>query len=132
MSIKGDNVNARVGPGGNYKVRCIYVVCGLPVVVVAKYDTWYKIVDPDGDECWIHKSMLSPRRRVVVANVDATRIHERSNDSTCVIAYARKNVVMELVRIRGNWCEVSVAYNGSKVHGWVNRATVFGVADNEG
>jgi SH3-like domain-containing protein len=132
MSIKGDNVNARVGPGGNYKVRYIYMVRGLPVIVVAKYDTWYKVIDPDREECWIHKSMLSSRRCVIVTNTTGTRIHERSNDSSAVIAYAKKSVVMELVRIRGNWCEVNVTHAGNRVHGWVNRATVFGITDSEG
>ncbi|MDR1609497.1 MAG: hypothetical protein LBR78_01430 [Holosporales bacterium] len=132
MSIKSNNANSHVGPGNNYKVRYIYVIRGVPVIVIAKYDTWYKIVDPDGDECWIHKSMLSNRRRIIVTHVDKTRIHERSNDSAPVIAYARKNVVMELVRIRGNWCEVNVVHDGSRVHGWVARADVFGVTDGEG
>jgi SH3-like domain-containing protein len=101
-------------------------------MVVAKYDTWCKVVDPDGDECWIHRSMLSPRRRVIVTSIDGTRIHERSNDSACVIACAKKDVVMELVRIRGNWCEVKIEYNDSRIHGWVARADVFGINDHEG
>jgi SH3-like domain-containing protein len=132
VSTKSNKVNSHVGPGSNYKIRYVYGVYGLPMKIIAKYDTWCKVVDPDGEESWIHKSLLSSKRRVIISSSVNAPIHERSNDSSAIVAYAKKNVVMKLIRVRGNWCEVDLTRDDIKIHGWINRTSVYGVLDSEG
>jgi SH3-like domain-containing protein len=106
-------------------------MAGTPVVVIAKYDHWRKIRDASGYESWIHKSHLSTKRFVMTVGDEAAPIFENFNDSSRIVAYAKKNVVMKLVTIRGNWCKVETQYDGIKYSGWISKCSVFGVFDNE-
>ncbi|MDR0942355.1 MAG: GW dipeptide domain-containing protein [Holosporales bacterium] len=132
MSIKANKVNAHVGPGKDYRIKFEYILKGLPVIVVAKYDNWFKIEDPDRDYGWLHKSLLSPERFVISRNQDVAPIMSNSNDSSNIIARVSRNVVMKLRSIRGNWCKVELNYDGKKISGWINRGNVFGIMNNEG
>ena len=130
-SIKSNRVNSHRGPGKEYKISFEYVQKGTPVMIVAKYDHWRKVVDPDGDESWIHKSMLSPKRFVIVICENPTKLMQKSNETSDVVAYVRKNVVLELATVRGNWCNVVFRGNTGKYSGWIKKSDVFGVFENE-
>lgn len=130
-SIKSNRVNAHVGPGKNYKITCEYIASGVPVVITAKYDHWRRIKDPDGVECWIHKSMLSPKRFVISISKTPIPLKEKTNDGSKVIAKIKQNVIMRLLSVRGNWCEVEAIYKNKKYKGWIQKNTVFGVSNNE-
>ena len=66
VSLGSDRVNVRTGPGVRYPVAWRFVRRGLPVEIIAEYELWRKIRDRDGAEGWVHKSLLSGRRTVVV------------------------------------------------------------------
>jgi SH3-like domain-containing protein len=125
VSLKSNKINAHVGPGKDYKIKYVYIQKGLPVAVVAKYDTWRKIKDPDGEEGWMHKSLLSTKR-FVISNREAL-LMSHSNDSSHVVAKITKNVVMELKAVRGNWIKVSISHSDEKFEGWVKNENVFGI-----
>ena len=59
ISISKKNANLRVGPGKRYPVDWIYRRRGVPVLVTAEFEHWRKILDADGAEGWLHKSLLS-------------------------------------------------------------------------
>ncbi len=130
-SIKSNRVNSHIGPGKDYRVVCTYIQAGTPVLITAKYDHWRKIKDPAGDECWIHKSLLSPKRHVIIKAKDVVPLTADTRESSKSIAFIKTNVVLELVTVRGNWCKVSVKYLNKKYSGWIKKNTVFGVFDNE-
>jgi SH3-like domain-containing protein len=130
-TIKQSRTPIYVGPGKNYKILCLYTVSKVPVIVFAKYDHWRKIKDPEGTLGWIHKSKLSPQRFVMMINKNTVNLFKSSNSSSRVIAHIKKNVVMKLLSIRGNWCKVETSYNGAKYIGWINKKNIFGVFDNE-
>ena len=68
VSLRANEVNFRTGPGVRYPIEWVFMRAGLPVQVIAEFDTWRKIRDPDGTEGWVHQSMLSGRRHVIVVN----------------------------------------------------------------
>jgi SH3-like domain-containing protein len=129
-SLKSDRVNSHCGPGKNYKIVFEYIQRGVPVAVVAQYDHWRKIKDPDGAAGWIHKSLLSPKR-FVISVCELSPLVSETNDSGRLIAKIKKNVVMELVSVRGNWCHVRLSYDAGKYEGWIKKEHVFGVFKNE-
>ena len=130
-SIKSNKVNSHRGPGREYKISYEYIQRGTPVIVIAKYDHWRKVKDPIGDESWIHKSMLSSKRFVIVMNDGLTKLMSKSNETSQIVAYVKKNVVFELISVRGNWCNV-VCRNGNwKYSGWIKKTDVFGTFENE-
>jgi len=130
-SIKSNKVNSHRGPGQEYKISFEYIQKGLPVMIIAKYDHWRKIRDPFGSESWIHKSLLSSKRFVMTINNTPTKLMEDSNDNSNLIALIKKNVIMELIAARGNWCSVRIYSGGEKYRGWLKKSDVFGVFENE-
>lgn len=131
VSIKSNKANSHKGPGKEYKISFVYVQKGTPVMVIAKYDHWRKIRDPLGNESWIHKSLLSTKRFVITTNNTTSRLMKDSNESSDLVAFIKKNVVMELLSARGKWCNVLVNSDGEKYRGWIKKTDVFGVFENE-
>ncbi len=130
-SLKSDKVNSHKGPGKEYKICFEYIKKGIPVMIIAKYDHWRKIKDPSGDESWIHKSLLSPKRFVITISENPAKLISESNDSGNLIAFVKKNVVMELMSIRGNWCRIELYSKDKKYMGWMKKENIFGVFENE-
>lgn len=129
-SIKSNEANSHRGPGKEYKISYKYIQKGTPVMIIAKYDHWRKIKDSDGDESWIHKNMLSSKRFVIVTNSTA-RLMDQTNNASKITAYIKKNVILELIAVRGKWCNVSFRGNIGKFSGWIKKSDVFGVFENE-
>ena len=130
-SIKSNRVNSHKGPGKEYKISFEYIQKGTPVMIIAKYDHWRKIKDPIGDESWIHKSMLSTKRFVIVMSEKPAKLMIKTNEASEIVAFVKKNVVLELMSVRGNWCNVVFRGNTGKYSGWIKKSDVFGVFENE-
>ena len=124
-SIKASVVNSHVGPGENYQIAWRYVK-GVPVVVVAKYDHWRMIVDPSGDSCWIHKSLLSSKRSVICVQEAPAQLIGEKFEMQKVVAFIKKNVIMTLLDIQGQYCFVECVCGGKKYQGWILKTAVFG------
>ena len=71
VSLGADRVNVRFGPGKQYPINWVFARKDLPVEIVAEFDTWRKIRDFDGEEGWIHSSLLSSRRTIMVTGAGA-------------------------------------------------------------
>jgi SH3-like domain-containing protein len=65
-SLGGSALNVRTGPDRQYPVRWIYERPGYPVLVVEEHDVWRRIEDAAGEGGWIHGSLLSGRRNLLV------------------------------------------------------------------
>ena len=66
VSLGADAVNLRRGPGLDYPIEWRYVRNGYPVQILDEYEAWRRIIDPEGDYGWVHKSLLSGRRTGIV------------------------------------------------------------------
>ena len=62
VSLASDQVYVRAGPGSRYPIQWEFRKKGLPVEIVLEFDTWRKIKDYEGQEGWVHQSLLSGRR----------------------------------------------------------------------
>ena len=56
ITIK-DDCNVRSGPGTNNGI-VFKVVRGVPFKVLGKKESWYKVKHADGDQGWIHKTLV--------------------------------------------------------------------------
>ena len=56
ITIKND-CNVRSGPGTNNKI-VFKVARGVPFKVLGKKDSWCKVKHADGDQGWIHKTLV--------------------------------------------------------------------------
>jgi SH3-like domain-containing protein len=127
VSIKSDEVNARKGPGVNYEIVNVYEYKWLPVEIIGEYDTWKKIKDPDGDEGWIHTSILSNKRHVYIKAKSAKQMHKSDSNSSRIIANLMPGLICQLKKCKGIWCKVSC--KGKT--GWTKREFLWGINSDE-
>jgi SH3-like domain-containing protein len=126
VSLHSSKVNVRTGPGVRYPVEWVLLRRGLPVEVIAEFENWRKIRDSQGTEGWVHQSMLSGIRSVVIVN-RVRPLRRKPAEGTGVVARAEPGVIARLLECRGEWCRIEA--KGFK--GWVRRHEVWGVNDKE-
>jgi SH3-like domain-containing protein len=126
VSLGADEVNLRFGPGEGYPIAWILVREGLPVEIVAEFDTWRKVRLHDGDSGWIHASLLSSRRTVLVAD-EVQALRQTPDSEARVVLRAEPGVIGDLVDCEGGWCRVEI--EGRR--GWLQRAELWGVPPDE-
>jgi SH3-like domain-containing protein len=85
VSLKTNEVNMRTGPGTRYPIDWVLTRKGLPVEIIAEYDIWRRIRDPEGDEGWVHKSALSGRRSAIVTE-QIGNLHESEEATSPIFA----------------------------------------------
>src|SRR5262249_34893678 len=59
VSLKADEVNARVGPGSDYAIAWVFRRAGLPVEIVAEFENWRQVRDSGGGTGWVASSLVS-------------------------------------------------------------------------
>ena len=126
VSLGSDRVNLRFGPGQQYPIQWILAREGLPVEIIEEFDTWRKVRLHDGDQGWIHGSLLSSRRTIVVA--EQIRELRRSPDASArVLLRAEPGVIGELLDCEEDWCRIEI--DGRR--GWLQRDAFWGVLPGE-
>jgi len=126
MSVKGDNVRLRSGPGEQYYVKWEYGD-GFPLKVLSSKGNWYKVLDFERDTGWIRKDLLVSKPHMVVkVNKNKKRkINIRSGPGTRfkIIGKAFYGVVFETINQKKGWAKVR---HESGLVGWVKRSLLWG------
>ncbi|MCS6878123.1 MAG: SH3 domain-containing protein [Geminicoccaceae bacterium] len=126
VSLAGEAINVRSGPGKNYPVRFVYSRIGLPVKIVEEFDVWRRVEDHEGDSGWIHGSLLS-RRRTVLVIAPLAELRRTPAREARVLARAERGVIARLLDCKSEWCFVDLA--GTR--GWMERKALWGVLEDE-
>lgn len=127
VSIKATEANTRTGPSVRYPVMWVYQKKGLPVEIVAEFEQWRKIRDKDGDEGWIHESLLSGNRSVFLTGGKDHIIYRLPETSALPLMRAQSGVMASLVTCKEEWCRIFL--NGEK--GWIERKYLWGIYPEE-
>jgi len=125
-SLRAGEVHVRTGPGERYPIDWVFVYRNMPVEIVAEFDTWRKIRDWQGTEGWVHQSMLSGRRMVIVQGGLQPMRRAPAGDAP-MVARVEPKVLGRLLECAGAWCRVQVA----GFTGWMQRRQFWGVYDTE-
>ncbi len=125
-STKSDEVNVRTGPGLRYPIRTVLIQKNLPLEVTAEFEQWRKIRDSENAEGWVHQSVLS-RQRFVMIKEKIAILYRKPEVESRKIARLAKNVSAELLECNPGWCRVKV--EGAK--GWVEKKSLWGVGSSE-
>jgi SH3-like domain-containing protein len=126
VSLGADQVNLRFGPGEGYPIAWILAREGLPVEIVEEFDTWRKVRLHDGDLGWIHASLLSSRRTVMVAE-EIRALRQAPEPDARIVLRAEPGVLGQLLDCDGTWCRVEI--EGRR--GWLQRDEFWGTLPNE-
>lgn len=128
-SIKSDEANVRSGPSVKYPINWQYQKSGWPVKVTASFNQWSKISDINGEAGWIHESMITRKRRVVVQaeNNGVQQIYRLPLNSSSLVMIAENGVVADLLECKKNWCKIEK----DDLKGWILAKYLWGVDANE-
>jgi len=128
ISISASEAFMRTGPGRQYPILWVYKRTFLPLKVVDEYGAWRQVVDHEGTRGWMHVSLLSNKRTVITIGGNQTL---RSEASLSANVYARmeEGVISTLEKCEENWCQIT--HKDPAVTGWLPRAALFGVFENE-
>jgi len=125
-SLRASEVYMRAGPGTRYPVEWIYKRRGLPVEIIAEFDTWRKVRDWTGTVGWIHRAMLSGKRTGITISAETVLRRNPAGDAASV-ARAEPGVVAEIETCEGAWCQVTAR----GLTGWAARSQLWGVYPRE-
>jgi SH3-like domain-containing protein len=132
VTTRSHPINVRVGPGTRYDIAWNYTVSGVPVEIIQEFDTWRKIRDVEGDEGWVHQSLLSGNRAgyatPLVANGEVSMLADRS-ETAAVRARLAAGVRVSISECDGAWCNVTAGQPGERQSfaGWVRQEELWGV-----
>jgi SH3-like domain-containing protein len=116
----------RRGPGTDHRVDWLLKRPGTPLLLIAEYDVWRKVVDADGTAGWVHHTRLRGTRTVVILAPQATLRAEPQAESRPV-ALAEQGVIARVESCNALWCEISAEGRA----GWIAKADIWGVGTDE-
>lgn len=123
VTIKSNQVNARTGPGTTHPVEWVFVSKGEPVKIIAEFEQWRKVEDVEGKGGWVHSSVLSPKRSVVMVANNIQKIYANADVTSRVVAKLEPQIRCLLDQCKKSWCKVKC--EGYK--GWINSSFIWGV-----
>ena len=126
VSLAVDRVNVRFGPGKQYPINWVFARKGMPVEIIEEFDTWRKIRDYEGEEGWIHSSLLSSKRMVMITG-DVRDLRRTPGPDARVVLRAEPGVIGQLFDCEENWCRIEI--DGRR--GWLQRSEFWGTRPGE-
>ena len=122
MTTRYDEVNVRNGPGLNNLILFKILKKGYPLLVIEKFENWYRVIDFNDNKGWISKTQLSNDPFVIMIN-GSEKILKFPNYNSKVLAFAKKKFILKLEKCREKWCKVKT----DKIKGWVAKKSLWGV-----
>lgn len=126
VSLKTSEGNVRRGPSLSHKIDWVFLRRDMPLQITAEFGHWRRVQDRDGQGGWMHYSLLSGNRTVIVDR-DLAALHAKPDPDAPVNAYAEAGVVAQLGECGAEWCRISAG--GQR--GWVEKAALWGVEADE-
>ena len=126
VSIKTGEANVRRGPSLSHRIDWVYQRRHLPVQITAEYGHWRRIRDREGAGGWVHYSLLSGVRYVVITGENVA-FHREPASNSQLAARAESGVIGKLGDCGLVWCEVSA----DGISGWVSKEEMWGVEAGE-
>lgn len=126
VSMKASEGNVRRGPSLSHRIDWVFQRRDMPLRVTAEHGHWRRVEDRDGMGGWVHYSLLSGTRTVLIEQ-DMLTLHTRPDPAAPVAAQLELGVVARLGDCDPEWCELRAG--GYK--GWAPKVRVWGVAPDE-
>lgn len=126
VSMKASEGNVRRGPSLSHRIDWVFKRRDMPLKITAEHGHWRRVEDRDGMGGWIHYSLLSGVRTVLIEK-DMLNMHVRPDAGAPVSAALERGVVARLGECTLEWCELRTG--GYK--GWAPKSRLWGVAAHE-
>jgi SH3-like domain-containing protein len=116
LAIKSDIANIRSGPGTDTEVLW-QVEKYYPITVLQKQGDWYLFKDFEGDEGWIHKSLVAPLDTVVVKK-DNCNVRSGPGTDKEIRFVAERGIPFKVIERQGDWVRIQHADGDT---GWIHK-----------
>jgi SH3-like domain-containing protein len=126
VSMKAAEGNVRRGPSLSHRIDWVYKHRDVPLKITAEHGHWRRVEDRDGMGGWIHYSLLSGTRTVLVEE-NKLPLRIRPTPEARVAAELERGVIARLGDCTPDWCELRTG--GYK--GWAPKARLWGVTADE-
>lgn len=125
MAVAADTANIRSGPGPKFdqlwQVEKYHPLLVLEKKVVEKKEEWCRVKDFEGDEGWVHASLLAKIDTVVVKG-DQVKIRKGPGTQFDMAFQVDKGIPFKVLQRKNKWIEVQHA-DGDK--GWILETLVW-------
>ena len=125
VSTRKGEVNARGGPGEDYKLLWTFHATGIPLQVVEETFDWRRVCDPEGGLGWIHRRTVEGDRRVMNLRDVEVPISAAPKPGARQVALLAARATAALETCKDGWCRIKAG----KVSGFVPQALVWGADD---
>lgn len=126
VSMKATEANVRRGPALTHRIDWVFKHRGLPLEITAEYGHWRRVRDRDGAGGWVHYSLLSGIRTVLIEQ-DMTQVRSTPDAKARTEAAFELGVIARLGRCTETWCEVTASGH----RGWAPKEALWGVKPGE-
>ncbi|MEO1138991.1 MAG: SH3 domain-containing protein [Pseudomonadota bacterium] len=126
VSMKASEGNVRRGPSLTHQIDWVFKRRDLPLEITAEHGHWRRVRDRDGAGGWVHYSLLSGTRTVIV-EADMLNIHSKPDDTSLAVAQLELGVVARIDQCTPDWCRlIAGGYRG-----WAPKSHLWGVKSDE-
>ena len=122
VSLKASEANVRRGPSKTHRIDWIFKRRDMPLRVIAEHGHWRRVEDRDGVGGWLHYSLISGVRTVII-DEDAVELRRKPMTDAPVAAMLERGVVARLNECTTDWC--SMRADGYR--GWAPKSSFWGV-----
>lgn len=126
LSVKGDKVNLRKGPGTEFSVIWEYGN-GFPLKIIEKKGNWLKVKDFENDTGWIHNSLVREDPQMIVkvnrGRLETINIRSGPGTKNNIVGKAFYGVVFKTLEKNSGWVKVK---HESGLIGWIKNSLLWG------
>ena len=121
LSVNADKANIRSGPGTE-KYDVLWEVERFhPLDVIRTQGEWVFFRDFEGDEGWIHGSLLG-KTATVITRSDMVNIRSGPGTQNDIVFKAERGVPFQVVKRQGDWIHIR---SGAGDEGWIHKNLVW-------
>jgi len=120
LAISANVANVRSGPGTQYDI--IWKVEKYhPLFIVNKSNEWYQFEDFEGDQGWVHKSLVG-KIKTIITKSDISNIRSGPGTQFNVLFTVEKGIPFKVLGSQGQWINIQHA-DGDQ--GWIHISLVW-------
>jgi len=120
LTVSASVANIRSGPGNHYeilrKVKKYY-----PVWILEKTGQWLRFCNYEGDEGWIHESLVNNVSTVITKTTNCN-IRKGPGTFSKVSATVGKGLSFKIIKRKGEW--LNIQHAGGFI-GWIHESLVW-------
>ena len=121
VSMKAAEGNVRRGPSLTHRIDWVFKRRNMPLQITAEHGHWRRVEDRDGMGGWVHYSLLSGSRYVIIEK-DMLQARTHPDAQAPVTATFEAGVIARLGKCSEEWCRL----NAGGYKGWVPKSRVWG------